>query len=70
MKTLWMLDCEFLDFFYLIPLLMWIGVEQVLKLTNLTNKLHNQNHVRVVKIRPETEKMNMVSYEEIFMDDH
>jgi hypothetical protein len=38
------------------PLLMWIKVEQVLKLANLTNRLNIQNHVWAVKFRPETEK--------------
>jgi hypothetical protein len=39
----------------------------VLKLTNLTKRLNNQNHVWAVKIRPKTEKMNMASYDDIFM---
>ena len=42
--------------FLLIPLLRWFWVEQVLKLSNLTTWLNNQNHVWVVKFRPETEK--------------
>ena len=49
---------------------MRIRFEQVLKLTNLTNRLNNQNHVRVIKIQPETEQPNMASYDEIFMHDH
>ena len=56
MKTFWKIDCEFWDVFYSIPLLMWIRVEQVLKLTNLTNKMNNQNHVWVVKFQQEIEK--------------
>lgn len=52
------------------PLLMRIKVEQVLKLTNLTNMENNQNHVWAVKFGPETEKMSMASYDDIFMQDH
>ena len=33
-------------------LLMGIRVKKVLKLTNLTNRMNNQNHVWAVKIRP------------------
>ena len=61
---------NFEKFYTWFPLLMWIRFEQVLKLTNLTNRMNNQNHVRVVKIRPESKKMNMASYDEIFMQDH
>ena len=46
---------------------MWIGIEKVLKLVNLTNRLNIQNHVRVVKIRRETEKLNMAYFDDIFI---
>ena len=51
-------------------LFMWIKVEKMLKLTNLTNRLNNQNHVWVLKIRPKTKNLNMASYDEICMKDH
>ena len=34
------------------------------------NELNNQNHARVMKIWPKTEKMNLTSYERIFILDH
>ena len=46
----------------------WFGKE--LKLTNLANWLNNQNHARAMKIRPKTEKLNMASCDDIFMQDH
>ena len=61
---------HFEKFSTLFSLLMWIIFEQVLKLTNITNKLNNQNNVQVVKIRPKTEKLNMASYDDIFMEKH
>ena len=61
---------NFENFSTWVPLLMWIGFEQVLKLTNLINKMNSQNHVQAMKIWPKTEKMNMASYDKIFMHDH
>ena len=52
------------------PILMWFWVEEVLKLTNLTNGMNNQNHARVMKIWPKTKKMNLTSYERILILDH
>ena len=52
------------------PILMWFWVEQVLKLSNLTKSLNNQNHAWVMKIRPKTKILNMTSYDRIFILDH
>ena len=49
---------------------MWFWVEQVLKLTNLTKWLNSQNHAQAMKIRPKTEKLNLTSYDRIFILDH
>ena len=61
---------NFEKFSTLFLLLMWIVVEQVLKLTNLTNRMNIQDHVRAMKIRPKIEKLNMASYDDIFIQDH
>ena len=53
-----------------IMLLMWFWFEKVLEFTNLTNWLNNQNHVWAVIIQPKTEKLNMTSYDRIFIQDH
>ena len=45
---------------------MWIGVEKMLKLTNLKNRLNNQFHVWEVKFWPKTENWNMNPYDDIF----
>ena len=60
----------FYNFCTWFPILMWFWVEQVLKLTNLTKWLNNQNHARAMKIRPKTEKLDMTSYDRIFILDH
>ena len=51
-------------------ILMWFWVEQGLKLINLTKWMNNQNHPRAMKIRPKTEKLNLTSYDRIFILDH
>ena len=40
------------------------------KLINLTKLLNNQNHAWAMKIQPKTEKLNMTSYDRIFILDH
>ena len=42
----------------------------MVKITNLTKWLNNQNHARAMKIRPKTEKLNLTSYDRIFILDH
>ena len=51
-------------------ILNWFWVEKVLKITNLAKWLNNQNHARAMKIWPKTEKLNMTSYDRIFIQDH
>ena len=61
---------HFDESFTLFPILMWFWVEQVLKLTNLTKWMNNQNHARAMKIQPKTEKLNMTWYDRILILDH
>ena len=52
------------------PILKWFWVEKVLKLSNLTNWLNIQNHARAMKNQTKTEKLNMTSYDRIFIMGH
>ena len=49
-------------------MLLW--VDPVFKLINLTKWLNNQNHAQAMKIRQKIEKLNLTSYDRIFILDH
>ena len=49
---------------------MLFRVEQMLKFSNLTNWMNNQNHGWMMKIWPKIENLNMTSYDRIFILDH